>query len=67
MNLQLTLHIDDVNYILKTLAEKPFKEVGALIQEIRVQAEEQISNLNSNSNSNLDPVPDTSTEVEEAE
>jgi hypothetical protein len=65
MNLQLTLHIDDVNYILNTLAEKPFKEVGALIQGIQVQAEAQI--LNRDSNPDPEPVPDTSTEVEEAE
>lgn len=40
INLQLT--IKEADYIIKTLAEKPYKDVYQLMQKVQIQANEQL-------------------------
>jgi len=43
MNFQIELAENEINYILSTLQDKPFKEVVGLIDKIMKQANEQLS------------------------
>jgi hypothetical protein len=42
MNLTINLTVDEINYILATLAQRPFGEVVNLVNNIKAQAEPQL-------------------------
>lgn len=42
--IKLELSLGEVNYILETLAEKPYREVFELIGKIKEQATPQVEN-----------------------
>lgn len=42
MNINLTLTIEETNIVLKGLCDLPFKESAALINKIKLAADEQI-------------------------
>lgn len=44
MNIKLELTVDEVNYILNDLANKPYIEVAELISKIKTQGEKQLQN-----------------------
>jgi hypothetical protein len=43
MELTLTLTVDEINYILQSLGQRPFAEVQGLIVKIKDMAEKQIA------------------------
>lgn len=43
MDIKLNLNLDEVNYILNILAERPYAEVAPLIEKIKSQGDEQIN------------------------
>ena len=43
MNFQIELSENEINYVLSTLQERPFKEVVGLIDKIMKQANEQLA------------------------
>jgi hypothetical protein len=43
MNINLTLTVDEVNAILRSLGKHPFEEIAALIQKIKAQGEPQVA------------------------
>jgi hypothetical protein len=42
MNLTINLTVEEINYILATLAQRPFGEVVNLVNNIKAQAEPQL-------------------------
>lgn len=48
MDIKLNLNVEEVNYILNILAERPYGEVAPLIQKIREQGNEQVKDSNNN-------------------
>jgi hypothetical protein len=42
MNITLNLTVDEVNFILETLAEEPFRDVSQLIAKIQFQGNPQV-------------------------
>lgn len=45
VNVNLTLTINEVNTILRSLGKHPFDEISALIQKIKLQGESEIEKL----------------------
>ena len=43
MNVTLSLTVDEVNYILQALGQRPFAEVQSLIFKIKQDAESQLA------------------------
>lgn len=43
MNLLISLNVDEVNFIINTIAEKPYNQVADLLQKIRQQALDQVN------------------------
>lgn len=43
MNLSISLNVDEVNFIINTIAEKPYNQVADLLQKIRQQALDQVN------------------------
>lgn len=43
MNLSISLTVDEVNFIINTIAEKPYNQVADLLQKIRQQALDQVN------------------------
>ena len=41
MDIKLNLNLNEVNYILNVLAERPYAEVAQLIDKIKSQGDEQ--------------------------
>ncbi len=41
MDIKLNLNLDEVNYILNVLSERPYAEVAPLIEKIKNQGNEQ--------------------------
>lgn len=44
--IKLELTLDEVNYVLNNLADKPYREVFELVGKIKGQAEPQVKELN---------------------
>jgi len=40
--MNINLEVDEINYIINTLAEKPYRETAALIDKVRTQAIAQV-------------------------
>lgn len=53
--MQFEFTVEEINYILNVLAERPFKESAAMIQKIQAQAQPQAAQQ---------PAPETPPEVE---
>ena len=43
MDIKITLTIEEINFILNVLAEKPYAEVAPLIEKIKQQGNEQVT------------------------
>ena len=43
MDINLTLTVDEVNAILRSLGKHPFEEIAALISKIKAQGEPQVA------------------------
>lgn len=52
--LHLTLTLDEVNFLIRTLSEKSFKDVYELIGKINMQANSQLMAPNVTPNSNVE-------------
>lgn len=42
MDIKITLTVEEINFILNVLAERPYNEVAPLIEKIKQQGNEQI-------------------------
>ena len=45
MDIKLNLTVEEVNFILNVLAERPYKEVAELIEKIKQQGIEQFDKM----------------------
>lgn len=42
MGIKITLTVEEINFILNVLAERPYAEVAPLIEKIKQQGNEQV-------------------------
>lgn len=45
MNLCINLTLDELNFIIGTLTERPYKEVAELISKLQIQGEQQLAEI----------------------
>lgn len=45
MNLCINLTLDELNFIIGTLTERPYKEVAELIGKLQIQGEQQLAEI----------------------
>ena len=55
MTITLTLTIDEANYVLGALGQRPFAEVADLIAKIKKDAEDQLKAMPSAANATEEP------------
>jgi hypothetical protein len=48
MDIKLNLTLEEINFVLNVLAERPYGEVAPLIEKIRQQGNEQFKDSNNN-------------------
>lgn len=58
MNLSISLNVDEVNFIINTIAEKPYNQVADLLQKIRQQALDQVNRASEGKPDLYTPTPD---------
>lgn len=47
-SINISVTVDEANYLLMALSQRPFGEVVNLIQKVKAQAEEQINKVQQN-------------------
>ena len=58
MNLSISLNVDEVNFIINTIAEKPYNQVAELLQKIRQQALDQVNRASEGKPDLYTPTPE---------